>query len=299
MQNTTLCLNMIVKNESRVILRMLKSVVSLIDSYCICDTGSTDNTSGIISSFFQNQVPPIPGRIISEPFKDFGYNRSFALAACEGMSNADYVLLMDADMILELPAGFNPVAFKNGLKENAYHFFQGSRAFHYKNVRIVKNNIGASYWGVTHEYVQLPEGSHTVTLPISTIFINDVGDGGSKGDKFERDVRLLKQGLIDVPNNERYTFYLANTLKDNRKYEEAIEYYKKRTALGGWFEEVWFSYYCIGNCYKEMGDMVNACIIGWRRFSIFRSDWKICTKSSVITGTLAKISCRICIATWH
>ena len=190
----------------------LCSVVGLIDSYCICDTGSTDNTSGIISSFFQSQVPPIPGRIIFEPFKDFGYNRSFALAACENANNADYMLLMDADMILELSAGLDPVAFKNGLTENAYHFFQGSRAFHYKNVRIVKNNIGASYWGVTHEYVKLPEGSRTTTLPISTIFINDVGDGGSKGDKFERDVRLLKQGLVDVPNNERYTFYLANTL---------------------------------------------------------------------------------------
>ena len=247
---------MIVKNESRVIERMLKSVIPIIDSYCICDTGSTDETPVLISNFFQKYG--IPGKIINEPFRDFGYNRSFALAACEGMENADYILLMDADMILELSAKFDSVAFKNGLKENAYHFFQGSRSFHYKNVRIVKNNIGASYWGVTHEYVQLPEGSITVTLPISTIFINDVGDGGSKGDKFERDVRLLKQGLIDVPNNERYTFYLANTFKDNRKYEEAIEYYKKRTELGGWFEEVWFSYYSIGNCYKEMGDMVSA-----------------------------------------
>ena len=253
---TTLCLNMIVKNESRVIERMLNSVVSLIDSYCICDTGSTDDTPAKISNFFQKHGKP--GKIINEPFRDFGYNRSFALAACENMENADYVLLMDADMILELPAGFNAAEFKRSLKENAYHFFQGSRAFYYKNVRIVKNNIGASYWGVTHEYVQLPDGSNTITLPISQIFINDVGDGGSKGDKFERDVRLLKQGLVDVPNNERYTFYLANTLKDNRKYEEAIEYYKKRTELGGWFEEVWFSYYSIGNCYKEMGDMVNA-----------------------------------------
>ncbi len=269
MKNTTLCLNMIVKNESRVILRMLKSVLPVIDSYCICDTGSTDNTIELITNFFKQQVPPVPGRIINEPFKDFGYNRSFALAACENADKADYVLLMDADMILELPDGFDAVSFKNGLRENAYHFFQGSRAFHYKNVRIVKNNIGASYWGVTHEYVRLPEGSHTITLPINTIFINDVGDGGSKGDKFERDVRLLKQGLIDVPNNERYTFYLANTLRDNRNYEEAIEYYKKRVKLGGWFEEIWFSYYSIGNCYKEMGDMVNAVHYWMEAFQYF------------------------------
>jgi hypothetical protein len=34
------CLNMIVKNESKVILRLLNSILPLIDGYCICDTGS-------------------------------------------------------------------------------------------------------------------------------------------------------------------------------------------------------------------------------------------------------------------
>ena len=47
-----ICLNMIVKNESRVIERLLRSVLPLIDTYCICDTGSTDNTVEIIKTFF-------------------------------------------------------------------------------------------------------------------------------------------------------------------------------------------------------------------------------------------------------
>ena len=40
----TLCLNMIVKNESKIITRLFDSVLQIIDSYCICDTGSNDNT---------------------------------------------------------------------------------------------------------------------------------------------------------------------------------------------------------------------------------------------------------------
>jgi glycosyltransferase involved in cell wall biosynthesis len=40
----TICLNMIVKNESKIITRLLESVSPIIDCYCICDTGSTDNT---------------------------------------------------------------------------------------------------------------------------------------------------------------------------------------------------------------------------------------------------------------
>ena len=51
-----LYLNMIVKNESRVILRLLESVYKLIDGYCICDTGSTDNTVELIEEFFKTHI---------------------------------------------------------------------------------------------------------------------------------------------------------------------------------------------------------------------------------------------------
>ena len=51
MPEYTLCLNMIVKNESAIITRLFKSVLPIIDSYCICDTGSTDNTIEIIKTF--------------------------------------------------------------------------------------------------------------------------------------------------------------------------------------------------------------------------------------------------------
>jgi hypothetical protein len=55
--NKNLCLNMIVKNESKIISRLLESVVPYIDCYCICDTGSTDNTIETIIDFFQKQNP--------------------------------------------------------------------------------------------------------------------------------------------------------------------------------------------------------------------------------------------------
>jgi tetratricopeptide (TPR) repeat protein len=248
-----LCLNMIVKNESRIIQRLLASVVGLIDTYCICDTGSTDNTIELITEFFNEKGKQ--GKVIVEPFRDFGYNRSFALKACESM-DADYILLLDADMVLDLKIPADQ--FKNMLKECAYHFYQGSSSFYHKNVRLVKNHIGISYWGVTHEYVALPKGVEAVTLQRDVIFINDIGDGGAKADKYERDVRLLKKGLEENPNNDRYTFYLANSYMNMGDYHNAIEAYKQRIKIGGWFEEVWYSYYNIGNCYKKLKDMPNA-----------------------------------------
>jgi glycosyltransferase involved in cell wall biosynthesis len=61
---------MIVKNESRIIERLMLSVLPIVDSYCICDTGSTDNTIELIETFFEKNNRP--GRIVKEPLKDFG-----------------------------------------------------------------------------------------------------------------------------------------------------------------------------------------------------------------------------------
>lgn len=247
---------MIVKNESRVIVRLLTSVLPLIDTYCICDTGSTDDTIAIIKTFFDEHS--ISGVIHNEPFRDFGYNRSFAIKQCYGMPNADYILLMDADMVLEMPTKFSIAEFKESLSAGAYYVFQGSPSFFYKNIRILKNVDNLSYWGVTHEHVNLPSGSVEMEIPRTSLFINDIGDGGAKTDKFVRDIRLLSQGLIDNPNNDRYTFYLANSYRDAGQYQNAIDTYKKRIELAGWNQEVWHSYYSIGNCYKHLNDMANA-----------------------------------------
>lgn len=58
----TLCLCMIVKNESRIMTRMLDTVIDHIDSYCICDTGSTDDTMEIIEMYF-GAHPKISGPV--------------------------------------------------------------------------------------------------------------------------------------------------------------------------------------------------------------------------------------------
>lgn len=253
----TLCLNMIVKNESKIITRLLKSVVDIVDSYCICDTGSTDDTIEIIETFFQEKG--ISGKIVQEPFRDFGYNRSVALKACENMENADYILLLDADMLFKLSPGVTANKFKQTLLNgHTFYVFQGSDQFYYKNTRITKNNCGSSYWGVTHEYLKTPEGVVNTLIDKNVAFIYDIGDGGCKGDKYERDIRLLQQGLIDHPNNDRYTFYLANSYRNAGQIENAIEMYKKRTELGGWCDEIWNSYYNIAQCYSQRGDMPNA-----------------------------------------
>jgi len=246
----TLCLNMIVKNESKIITRLLESVYKIIDCYCICDTGSTDDTIEIIKTYFASKN--IQGKIVCEPFKNFCYNRNFALQSCLGMS--DYVLLLDADMILE----FNN--FDKNILNNAttFNILQGNDSFYYQNIRILKNNGLYKYVGVTHEYIDTPPNSTLYLFEKNQLFIRDVGDGGCKQNKFERDISLLLDGIKEDPNNVRYHFYLANSYHDCGRFGEAINVYKKRIEMGGWAEEVWYSYYRIGLCFKNMGKMHDA-----------------------------------------
>jgi len=250
----TLCLNMIVKNESKIITRLLDSVSGIIDSYCICDTGSTDNTVELITQYFNTKN--ITGKIVFEPFKNFAHNRNVALKHCEGLS--EYIIFLDADMVLKVNK------FEKSMLSNADSFsiLQGTEEFLYHNMRIVKNNGHYNYYGVTHEYINTPPNNHNANIEKDVLFIHDIGDGGAKSDKYERDIALLTKGIEDEPDSQRYHFYLANTYFDSHKHEEAIEYYRKRVLLGGWQQEVWYSLFRIGHTYKRMGKMQDA-IFTW------------------------------------
>jgi glycosyltransferase involved in cell wall biosynthesis len=246
-----LCLNMIVKNESKIIERLLGSVLSIIDCYCICDTGSTDDTAEKIRAFMT--AADKPGEVYSEPFKNFGYNRTHALERAARWG--EFALLLDADMRLRI-GSFTPDMLTN----DGYSIVQctTSGSMEYYNLRIARTGVGIRCVGPTHEYYDVPAGRIQTRLSKDVLHIEDIGDGGCKSDKFERDIRLLTEGLKDEPKNERYHFYLANSHRDLGHYKEAIEWYKKRVALGGWIEEVFYAAYECGTMYAKLGDMPNA-----------------------------------------
>jgi|UniRef100_A0A6C0IQ76 hypothetical protein len=256
METPKICLNMIVKNEGKIITRLLDSVVKLIDTYVICDTGSTDNTVDIICKYFEEKQ--MEGKVIVKKFEDFGKTRSYALSQCINEDNADYILLLDADMQLIINPLLDINEFKNTLTDDAYYMMQGNDAFQYKNVRLVRNKTRFYYLGATHEYITSDSTYIMNMISKTDIFINDIGDGGSKSSKYSRDIELLKTGLEKEPRNERYMFYLANSYKDNKQYEEAILYYNLRIVSKGWDQEIWCSHYYKGLCYKHLNKMPEA-----------------------------------------
>ena len=158
-------------------------------------------------------------------------------------------MLSDADFIWEI-GDFN----KKLLFADKFQVFQKTANLHYSNLRLIKASLEWECIGATHEYWQEKPGQgHIVQHTLATLTINDIDDGGHKADKFIRDKKLLMDELAtDIPDGLRMRdhFYLGQTLKTLREFDDSILNYKKRIEMQGWAEEVYYSYYQIGQIYK-------------------------------------------------
>jgi glycosyltransferase involved in cell wall biosynthesis len=240
-----------IKNEGRIIERSLRSVENIVDAFCVCDTGSTDNTVEIVKKFLETHK----GCITEEKWRDFGHNRTLSFVNAQKYVRETlqwnltdtYGILLDADMV------FIPGKLKEqSLGEIGYSIIQENKGLSYHNCRIVRMDYDWKCIGVTHEYWSGP----TTNLPKEVCYIDDKDDGGCKHDKFERDMRLLEKGIVDEPNNVRYMFYLAQTYNSLGRHKESIKMYKKRIAAGGWDEEIWYSHYMIAQNHKALGNII-------------------------------------------
>src|ERR1051325_6841564 len=92
---TNICLNMIVKNETKVLPRLFRSVKDYIDYYVIVDTGSTDDTIALIRREMSGYG--IDGGGHERPWVSVGVNRQQALALAVAADKSDWLLFIDAD----------------------------------------------------------------------------------------------------------------------------------------------------------------------------------------------------------
>ena len=237
-----LCLNMIVKNEVKILERCLLSVAPWISYYVIGDTGSTDGTQDLIRSFFKERG--IEGEIHEYEFEDYSQARNLALEFCKASTGKfNNILLIDADMELKVD---DPNALFPGRLPPVGTVRQTNSELSYSNVRLLNRAVESKYLEPTHEYISSP----FTALPVEGIWFYDHANGSNRGEKSARDARLLEASILKNPNNVRSMFYLAQTYKDMGEWAKALAWYTKRKEAGGWDEEVWYAAYMMANCYK-------------------------------------------------
>ncbi|MGY3483167.1 glycosyltransferase involved in cell wall biosynthesis [Bradyrhizobium sp. USDA 4011] len=241
-----LCLNLIVKNEMANLERCLASVADHISCWVIGDTGSTDGTQQFIREFFARRG--IPGELHEFPFNDFAQARNEALKRARASSlEYDYLLMTDADMELTV----TDPSFADRLSAEAYQVLQRSGTS-YWNTRLLQRMADADYRGVTHEFLNLRRGR---TDQLAGIAYIDHASGSNRIEKYDRDERLLRAALEQETDSgmvARYTFYLANTLRDAGRKQAAITEYLKRAELGSWQEEVFESLYSAAQLKEQL-----------------------------------------------
>jgi GR25 family glycosyltransferase involved in LPS biosynthesis/glycosyltransferase involved in cell wall biosynthesis len=245
---------MIVKNESHVIKETLVNLCSYFDfSYwVICDTGSTDGTQQIIRDFFGEKG--ISGELLEHEWKDFGHNRSLALAAA--YDKTDYLLVFDADDRI-----VGDFKLPREMTADSYYLKIG-KEFSYKRTLIVNNRKKWCFKGVLHEFITcLEDASQSVDIT-GNYYMESSRSGSRNADplKYSNDAAILEKAYVEERDDglrNRYVFYCAQSYKDAGNIPKAIEWYKKVLDLKTWDQEKYISYLRLGECFKHIGDEIN------------------------------------------
>lgn len=253
----TICLNMIVKNESHIIVKTLENLCSYVDfdAYFISDTGSTDNTMDLIRAFFKEKG--IPGHIEQVEWRDFGFNRTLSLQMA--FNKTDYLFIFDADDSIH-----GDFRMPRELTHDAYQLKLG-QSFIYMRTLIVNNRKRWRFVGVLHEYITCVDKEES-SIGIQGDYYVESGRSGSRNkdpNKYINDAAVLERGFHEEMKTggdralaERYSFYCAQSWMDAGPayIDNSIEWYQKVLAQNNWAQEKYYSALCLGDLYNKKGD---------------------------------------------
>lgn len=232
MSRRRLCLNLVCKDEEQVIERCLRSVLPIVDSWCVVDTGSTDSTREIIRGTLAN----LPGRLYRRVWKNFGHNKTEALRLAR--EHAEYALLIDADDMIVVE---DPSALPIDLDQDAYDLRVQYGSLEYDRPHVVRTDREYRYVGVCHEYLDAPRPSPGGRLEGLRYQVVGGGARSRDPDKYLRDAEQLLADLKTDPENARTMYYLAQSYRDAGRPKEALHWFRARAARAGFPEETFMA----------------------------------------------------------
>ncbi len=204
---------LIVKNEEKFLPQCLESIKNAVDEIIVVDTGSTDRTVEIATSF--------GARVYHHPWRNSfseARNHSISYAVC------DWILQIDADESLEqadIPLLHSLIRTRvhTAILVALYSTLPGGLSKHYFT-RIFRRGKGR-FEGIVHNQLVFEGCALQSEIRIQHYGYNLPGSEMQK--KYKRSGDLLRQQLAEDPNN---AFVLANLIRNYRNegnYDKVIE----------------------------------------------------------------------------
>jgi glycosyltransferase involved in cell wall biosynthesis len=244
---TSICLNMIVRNEAHIVHEVLDAVAPYIDYWVIVDTGSDDDTPEVIRNHLAGLG--IPGELHERPWRNFGHNRTEALELAQG--HGDYIWVMDADDTIVGTIEFTDLT--NDVYAMRIGEADEDNFFVYSRPMLFRDGAPVRYVGALHEYA-VCEAPYSHGLLDGDYYVLCRHLGGREGEqKYQRDRDVLLAEVERNPDDTRSIYYLAQTLFVLKEFAEAQKWYARRAELGGYREEVFCAMFRIAQTMDKLG----------------------------------------------
>ncbi len=263
-----LALLMMIKNEEKRITVSFDSVKEYTDTFIILDTGSTDSTISICRDYCEKNN--IRLFLKEKPFINFMVSRNDSLDfADEVLKGEDrFMLFLDcndelqnADQLCEFVSTY-PMGTPQGPATGFYlkqKWWTGNNIDTYFNIRMCISNKGWRYKGVVHEYITNEKikdgpsiGKDTIRLENVVLFQDRTKDDDKSFKRFFRDKELLFNEYLNNPKDPRTLFYLGQTCGCLGNLHEAYKYYILRSKEQGFIEEIYHSYFRLGEIAQQL-----------------------------------------------
>jgi len=246
---------MIVKNEEKVIKRLLQTLPKLVDWYTIVDTGSTDKTKEIIKETMD--ALGIPGEILDHKWVNFCTARNFALESIKG--KAKWGFWIDADEQLIIDSTWTKESMIKQLdhqKPDICSCLVNYGSQQYFRSQLFRIDFPWIWKGAVHEVqVSTVKEKQPIGTQLNGLSTLVTPDGASWGDgskeaqrkKYLEHAELLTE-YIKTDNDVRWVFYLAQSYRDAFEWSKSEYWYNHRVQLGGgYWEEIYFSQLMVAN----------------------------------------------------
>lgn len=229
--NNLLELCMIVKNSGAEFENILRNNLKYFDHWTIFDTGSTDGTQNIIRKVTSEKNMP-PGKLIEDniPIEEFHFADARNKCIEEAGHRCKFIVTLDDTYKLNGDVRYIFKYIRGDQFADSYNIYIESNDVLYTSNRIIKTEKDLRYIYRIHEVIN-DANNRMIILPYEIISIIDVQNNYMEKRTFERkkyDLLWLQEEINNNPHNPKHYYYIAQTYKCLKDYNNAYYFYLKR-----------------------------------------------------------------------